>query len=210
MKVVAFNGSPKKEGNTYTAIRLVADKLEEQGIEVEIIHVGNKVIRGCMACNHCFKKMNEECIVKDEVNGWIQKMKEADGIIIGSPTHYSAIAGTMKSFLDRAFYVAGANGNMFRGKVGASIVAVRRSGGVPTFNQLNNFLNYSEMMMPTSNYWSVIHGLLPGEARQDEEGVQIMEVLGKNMAAMLKQREATKDISEANTMVKKTMTNFIR
>ena len=116
----------------------------------------------------------------------------------------------MKSFLDRAFYVAGANKSMFRGKVGAAVVAVRRSGGVPTFNQLNNFLNYSEMMMPTSNYWNVIHGTLPGEALQDEEGVQIMEVLGKNMATMLKQREATKNISAENSIEKKKMTNFIR
>lgn len=210
MKVVAFNGSPKKDGNTYTAIRLVAEKLEEQGIEVEIVQVGNKTIRGCLACNHCMKAKNEECIIKDEVNGWIQKMKEADGIIIGSPTHYAAIAGTMKSFLDRAFYVAGANGSLFRGKVGAAVVAVRRSGGIPTFNQLNNFLNYSEMMMPTSNYWNVIHGTVPGDAIKDAEGIQIMEVLGKNMATMLKQREATKDLRDANTMEKKKFTNFIR
>lgn len=210
MKVVAFNGSPKKEGNTYTAIRLVANKLEDQGIEVEIVHVGNKMIRGCLACNHCLKKQNEECIVNDEVNDWIQKMKEADGIIIGSPTHFSAIGGTMKSFLDRAFYVAGMNNRMFRNKVGAAVVAVRRSGGVPTFNQLNNFLNYSEMMMPTSNYWNVIHGTKPGEAMEDAEGVQIMEILGKNMAVMLKQREATMDMINDNPIEKKTYTNFIR
>ncbi len=210
MKVVAFNGSPRKEGNTYTAISLAAAKLEEQGIEVEIIHVGNKMIRGCLACNQCVKNRDERCVVKDEVNEWIQKMKEADGIIIGSPTHYSAIGGTMKSFLDRAFYVAGMNGGLFRGKVGAAVVAVRRSGGIPTFNQLNNFLNYSEMMMPTSNYWNVIHGTAPGEAMKDEEGVQIMEVLGKNMAVMLKQREATMEISAGNPREKKKYTNFIR
>lgn len=210
MKVVAFNGSPKKEGNTYTAIRLVADKLEEQNIDVEIVHVGNKVIRGCMACNKCVKNQNERCIVDDEVNDWIQKMKEADGIIIGSPTHYAAIGGTMKSFLDRAFYVMGMNKNMLRSKVGASVVAVRRSGGIPTFNQLNNFLNYSEMMIPTSNYWHVIHGLKPGEALQDAEGVQIMEILGKNMATMLKQREATKEIQNENTLEQKKYMSFIR
>ena len=210
MKVVAFNGSPKKEGNTYTAIKLVADKLTEQGIEVEIVHVGNKVIQGCMACNKCAKNRDEKCILKDDVNEWIQKMKEADGIILGSPTHYAAIGGTLKSFLDRAFFVAGNNGGLFRGKVGASVVAVRRSGGIPAFNQLNNFLNYSEMTMPTSNYWNVIHGLFPGEALQDEEGVQIMEVLGKNMATMLKQREATKEISDETKPVRKILTNFIR
>ncbi|MDC7233650.1 MAG: flavodoxin family protein [Spirochaetales bacterium] len=210
MKVVALNGSPRKEGNTYTAIKLVAGKLEEQGIDVEILHVGNKSIRGCMACNGCMKNRDEQCVIKDEVNEYIQKMKDADGILLGSPTHYAAIGGTMKSFLDRAFYTAGANGNLFRNKVGAAVVAVRRSGGVPTFNQLNNFLNYSEMMMPTSNYWNVIHGTKPGEALEDKEGVQIMEVLGKNMAVLLKQREETRAISDANPKEKKVWTNFIR
>ena len=210
MKVVAFNGSPKKEGNTFAAIRFVSDKLEEQGIEVEIIHVGNKLIRGCLACNTCVKNRDERCTISDEVNGWIQKMKEADGIIIGSPTHFSAIAGTMKSFLDRAFYVSSANNSMFRHKVGAAVVAVRRSGGLPTFNQLNNFLFYSEMLIPSSNYWNVIHGTKPGDAAEDAEGVQIMEVLGMNLATLLKQREATAEISTENPLVRKRMTNFIR
>ena len=113
-------------------------------------------------------------------------MKSADGILLGSPVHYAAMGGTMKSFLDRAFYVSGVNGGMMRHKVGASVVAVRRSGGLPAFNQLNNFLCYSEMLMPTSNYWNVIHGASPGEAKQDAEGVQIMRVLGKNMAWLMK------------------------
>lgn len=207
MKVVAFNGSPRKEGNTYTAIKIVTDRLEAEGIDTEIVHVGNKVIRGCLACNHCVKAKNERCIIDDEVNGWIQLMKEADGIIIGSPTHYAAIGGTMKSFLDRSFYVTSVNDGMLRHKVGASVVAVRRSGGVPTFNQLNNYLNYSEMMMPTSNYWNVIHGTAPGEALQDSEGVQIMKILGDNMAMALGQREAGNDGSERQ---KKVFTNFIR
>jgi len=105
MKVVAFNGSPKKEGNTYHGIKMVAEELEKEGIEVEIIHVGNKNIRGCLACNGCAKNQDEKCVIKDEVNEWIQKMKEADGIILGSPVHYASVGGTMKSFLDRAFYV---------------------------------------------------------------------------------------------------------
>lgn len=210
MKVVAFNGSPKKEGNTYHAIQLAAKQLEAQGISVDIIHVGNKVIRGCMACGQCAKNKNEQCIYKDEVNDWIQEMKAADGIIIASPTHYAGIGGTMKSFLDRAFYVTGMNGGMLRHKVGASIVAVRRSGGIPTFTQLNNFLSYAEMMMPTSNYWHVIHGTQPGEALEDTEGVQIMEILGNNMAMMLKQREATEAIRNENPPIKKKYMNFIR
>lgn len=210
MKVLAFNGSPHKEGNTYHAIKIAADELEKQGIETEIIHVGNKVIRGCIACGQCVKNKDEKCSIGDEVNGWLQKMKEADGIILGSPVHYSAIAGTMKSFLDRAFYVAGVNNSMLRHKVGAAVVAVRRSGGVPTFEQLNNYINYSEMLMPTSNYWNVIHGTRPGEALQDEEGVQIMRVLGKNMAWLMKLAEAGKGKVEEPEKERKVFTNFIR
>lgn len=210
MKVVAFNGSPKPEGNTYHAIKITAEELKKEGIEVEIVHVGNKIIRGCLACNGCARNKNERCVINDEVNEWIQKMKEADGIIIGSPVHYSAIGGTMKSFLDRAFYVTGANGGMLRNKVGASVVAVRRSGGVPTFNQLNNYINYSEMIMPTSNYWNVIHGTRPGEALKDEEGVQIMRVLGKNMAKVMKLVQNGEKIVNEVEKENKIFTNFIR
>jgi multimeric flavodoxin WrbA len=211
MKVVAFNGSPNKEGNTYHAIKLVANELEKEGIETEIIHVGNKAIRGCIACGQCIKNKNEKCALPgDEVNGWIQKMKEADGIILGSPVHFSAMGGTMKSFLDRAFYVASVNGGMLRHKVGTSVVAVRRAGGIPTFNQLNNFINYAEMLMPTSNYWSVIQGTTPGEALQDKEGLQIMRVLGKNMVWLMKLVENGKGIVEAPGKESKTMMNFIR
>lgn len=187
MKVVAFNGSPNKEGNTWHAVSMVTAELEKENIETEIIHVGNKVIRGCIACGQCVKNKNEQCVLPgDEVNAWIQKMKQADGIIFGSPVHYAAMAGTMKSFMDRAFYVAGVNGGLLRHKVGAAVVAVRRSGGLPAFDQLNNFINYSEMLIPTSNYWNVIHGMRPGEVTRDEEGVQIMRVLGKNMAWLMK------------------------
>ncbi len=210
MKVVAFNGSPKKEGNTYHAIKIVAQELEKEGIEVEIVHVGNKVIRGCMACNACVKNQNEKCVIQDEVNDWIQKMKEADGIILGSPVHYSAIGGTMKSFLDRAFYVTSVNKGMLRHKVGAAVVAVRRSGGLPAFDQLNNFINFSEMLMPTSNYWNVIHGTRPGEAVNDEEGVQIMRVLGKNMAWLMKLVENGKNSIPEPEIERKRFTNFIR
>lgn len=210
MKVVAFNGSPKKEGNTFHAIKMVAEELEKEGIEVEIIHVGNKTVRGCLACNGCVKNQDEKCVIQDDVNGWIQKMKEADGIILGSPVHYSAIGATMKAFLDRAFYVTSVNKSMLRHKIGASVVAVRRSGGVPTFEQLNNYINYSEMLMPTSNYWNVIHGTAPGEVEGDEEGKQIMRVLGKNMAWLMKLVEFGKGKIEAPEKERKKLTNFIR
>ncbi len=211
MKVIAFNGSPKPKGNTYHAIKLVTDELEKHDIETEIITVGNKSISGCIACNLCIKNKDEKCSInKDQVNDWIQKMKEADGIILASPVHYASVGGNMKSFLDRAFYVAGVNASLFRLKVGASLVAVRRTGGMPTFNELNNFLNYSEMFIPTSNYWNVIHGTKPGEVLEDAEGVQIMKTLGKNMAYLLKVINAGKQNVETPELEKKVYTNFIR
>ena len=210
MKVVAFNGSPNKEGNTWHALKMVTAELEKEGIGTEIVHVGNKVIRGCIACGQCAKNRDEQCVLPgDEVNGWIQKMKQADGIILGSPVHYSAIGGTMKSFLDRAFFVTGVNDGMLRHKVGASVVAVRRSGGLPTFDQLNNFLNYAEMLLPASNYWNVIHGRNPGEVTQDSEGVQIMRVLGKNMAWLLKLVEHGKGAITPPEREAKTFFSFI-
>ena len=210
MKVVAFNGSPNKQGNTWHAIGMVAAELEKEGIATEIVHVGNKSIRGCVACGQCLKNKNEQCVQPgDEVNEWIQKMKHADGIIFGSPVHYAAMAGTMKSFMDRAFYVSGVNDGMLRHKVGAAVVAVRRSGGLPTFDQLNNFINYSEMLIPTSNYWNVIHGTRPGEVTQDEEGTQIMRVLGRNMAWLMKLVENGKGTVAEPERENKIYTNFI-
>ena len=208
MHVVAINGSPKEEGNTFHALKLVTEELEKQGISSEIIQVGNKNIHGCMACGGCSQNKNEQCIINDEVNGIIQKMKAADGIIIGSPVYYASIAGTMKCFLDRAFYTASANGGLFRHKVGASVVAVRRSGEVATFDHLNHYFTLGEMFMASSNYWNVIHGRLPGEVLQDEEGVQIMRVLGKNMGYLLKQLES--GVALPSEKEAKVMTNFIR
>ncbi|ABP67979.1 NADPH-dependent FMN reductase [Caldicellulosiruptor saccharolyticus DSM 8903] len=210
MKVVAFNGSPRKEGNTYHAIKIVAEELQKEGIEVEIVQVGDKAIRGCLACGTCAKNRNERCVIDDEVNEWIQKMKETNGIILASPVHYASISATMKAFLDRAFYVAGVNGSLFRHKVGAALVAVRRSGGITAFNQLMQYLNYAEMLIATSNYWNVIHGRLPGEVLQDEEGVQIMRVLGKNMAWLLKLVENGKGNLKEPEKEPKIFTNFVR
>ena len=210
MKVVAFNGSPNKQGNTYLALKLVLDELEKEGIETEIVQVSGKSIRGCIACGMCAKNKDEKCALSgDEVNDWIQKIKNADGLLLGSPVHYSAIAADMKAFLDRAFYVQGGNGRLFRHKVGAALVAVRRSGGVATFDQLNHYLNCSEMLMPTSNYWNVIHGAKPGEVLQDTEGVQVMSLLGKNMTWLLKLLENGKDIVQEPGKENKIFMNFI-
>ena len=175
------------------------------------MHVGNKIIRGCIACGGCARNQNEKCVLPGaEVNEWIQKMKEADGIILGSPVHYSGIGATIKAFLDRAFFVTSSNKSMLRHKVGASVVAVRRSGGVATFDQLNHYINYSEMLMPTSNYWNVIHGRTAGEVHQDEEGKQIMGVLGKNMAWLMKLVECGKGQVPEPDRDDKVFTNFIR
>ena len=211
MKVVAINGSPHKEGNTFHALNMVGNELKEAEIEFEIIHVGHKGIHGCIACNNCAKNHDEKCSIKtDDLNDWVQKMKEADGILIGSPVYYSGISGTMKCFLDRAFYVAGSNGNLFRHKVAAAVVAVRRSGGTATFDSLNHYLTYSEMILATSNYWNIIHGTGPGEVEGDAEGKQIMKALGKNMAWILKMKEATKETVALPVKERKVFTNFIR
>ena len=186
MKVVAFNGSPKKEGNTWHTLNMVCEQLESKGIETEIIHLGVRGVESCMACNKCRENKDEKCVItKDKVNQWIQEIKRADGILLGSPVHFASLSANMKTFLDRVFYVSSSNGNLFRHKVGASIAAVRRSGGLPAFNEMNNYLHFSEMMLASSNYWNVIHGTVPGDVHQDEEGVQIMRILGKNMAYLL-------------------------
>jgi len=211
MKVVAFNGSPHKEGNTWQALKMVTAELEAAGIETEIVTVGDKAIRGCTACGMCARNKDEKCVLPgDEVNEGIQKIKAADGVLLGSPVHYAAMTGAMKSFLDRVFYVAGMNGGLFRHKVGASVAAVRRSGGMPAFEQLNNFLLYSEMLIPTSNYWNVIHGRMPGEVAEDAEGAQVMRVLGKNMAWLLKLVEHGKGAVTPPKKEKKAYMHFIR
>lgn len=208
MKVVAINGSPKASGNTHQALKTVTDELEKQGIETEIIHIGHKAIRGCVACGGCAKNKNEKCVIDDEVNTAIQKMKEADGIIIGSPVYYASIAGTMKCFLDRTFYTASANGGLFRHKVGASVAIARRSGELATFDHLNHYFTIAEMVVATSNYWNTAHGRLPGEVVKDEEGIQTMRVLAKNMAFLLNSIAENKtNLPEKEAKI---MTSFIR
>jgi len=211
MKVIAINGSPKKKGNTFLALNMVGNEIKASGIEFEILHIGHKMIHGCTACGKCAVNKDEKCIIKtDELNQWIQRIKEADGIIIGSPVYYAGIPGTMKSFLDRLFYVSGSNGGLFRQKVAAAVVAVRRTGGSVTFDSLNHYLTYNEMIIATSNYWNVIHGRDAGEVDKDGEGKQIMRVLGKNMTWLLKMKETTAGMIELPKKEKKEYTNFIR
>jgi multimeric flavodoxin WrbA len=211
MKVVAFNGSPKKDGNTYQAIRIIKGELEAKGIEVGIVQVGNKAVSGCLACGLCAKNMDDRCAIRgNEVNEWIELMKEADGIILGSPVYFSGVNGTMKSFLDRAGYVLASRQGAMRYKVGVAVTAVRRSGGSATLDTLNHYIQFFEMLMPASNYWNIIHGRLPGEARQDDEGRQIMRILGRNMAWLMQVVEQGKNTIPLPETEEKIATHFIR
>lgn len=211
MKVIAFNGSPKQQGNTDQALRMVLGELEGAGIETRIIHVGAQQVRECTACGMCARNKDERCVLPgDDVNLWIQQMKEADGILFGSPTHFSGTSAMMKAFLDRAFYVAGNNGGLFRHKVAASVAAVRRSGGIGAIDAMNKYILYAEMIMPASGYWNVIHGAVPGEVIKDVEGSQIMMTLGRNMCWLLKVMEEGKKIHPAPEKEQKRWMNFIR
>lgn len=211
MNVIGINGSPHGDGNTFTALSIAGEIFKQNRIDYEIFNVGMKAVQGCTGCNACGKNKNEECIfTKDVVNEGIQKIKNADGIILASPVHFSGIGGNMKSFLDRAFYVAGANEGLFRHKVAASLVAVRRSGGVTTVDQLNHYITYSEMVMATGNYWNVIHGRKVGEAEQDTEGAQAIEVTAENMVWLMRLIENGRTVIPEPHPYKKTYMHFIR
>jgi multimeric flavodoxin WrbA len=211
MKVTAINGSPHAEGNSRLALARIGEVLKVQGIGFEIIHVGDKVIRGCMACGVCGQRANGTCAFgSDGVDAAVAAMRDADGIILASPVHYSGVGGTMKSFLDRAFYVAGMSGGLFRHKVGAALVAVRRSGGSSDLDCLNHYLSYSEMILASSNYWNIVHGNKAGEIEGDAEGLQILDVLADKLAWLLKLREATALSLPPPERRRKVMTNFVR
>ena len=187
MKVVAFNGSPRKKGNTSFLIQEVFKALEKEGIETELVQLAGKKIKGCIACYKCFENADSRCSVKnDDVNECIEKMIVADGIIFGSPTYFSNVTAEMKALIDRAGLVATANGYIFKRKVGAGVVAVRRAGSVTTFDALNHFFLYHQMIVPGSCYWNMSMGLNPGDVASDSEGMNIMKVLGQNMAWLLK------------------------
>ena len=191
MKVVAFNGSGRKNGNTALLIRRVLGVLDTEGIETELIQLAGEHIRGCNACRTCFSTKNNRCIIEDDnVNAYIQKMVEADGIVLGSPVYFSMMSPELKALIDRAGYVALANDYIFKRKVGAAVVAVRRAGAIPTFDAINHFFLISQMIIPASTYWNVGFGRKKGDVASDEEGMQTMEDLGKNMAWLLKKLKA--------------------
>jgi multimeric flavodoxin WrbA len=191
MKVVALNGSARKDGNTAIIINLVFDELKKEGIETELIQLAGNPIAGCIACYKCFKNKNRRCSVdKDMLNDIIEKMLQADGIILGSPTYFSDVSSGMRAFIERCGFVARANDYMFKYKVGAGVVAVRRAGAIPAFNSIMLFLHYMQMMIPGSSYWNIAIGRDPGEVLKDDEGVQTMKTLGQNMAWLLKKVRA--------------------
>ena len=187
MKVVAFNGSARKDGNTAVLLRGVLKALETEGFETELIQLAGEQIHGCTACRACFETKNERCtITEDKVNTYVQKMKEADGVLLGSPTYFGMMSPEMKALIDRAGFVARANPDMLKYKVGAAVVAVRRAGGMSTFDAINHFFLINQMIVPGSSYWNIGVGHKKGEVANDEEGMQTMEVLGKNMAWLIK------------------------
>jgi multimeric flavodoxin WrbA len=187
MKVVAFNGSARKDGNTSILIKYVFEELEKEGIKTELVQLAGKPIHGCRACYGCFKTKNKQCVHNsDEVNKYIQKMDEADAIILASPVYFSNMSTELKALIDRAGLVSLANDRMLRRKVGAGIVAVRRAGAVFTFDAINHFFFINEMVVPGSTYWNMGYGRNIGEVSKDTEGETTMRNLGKNMAWLLK------------------------
>ncbi len=187
MKVAAFNGSARKDGNTAILIRYVLGELEREGIKTELFQFSGKKIKGCIACFKCWENKDRHCAVKDDVlNECIDRMVEADGIIIGSPTYFANVSTETKALIDRAGMVARANNDMFRRKVGAAVVAVRRAGSTHVFNSINHLFFISQMIVPGSSYWNLGIGREIGQVEQDEEGIQTMRVLGQNMAWLLK------------------------
>lgn len=207
MKVLVINGSPHAEGTTYGAICLAKQELIDRGIEVEVVHIGDQLIRGCQNCGGCIRLGQRRCIYNDDVvNACMDKMETADGLILASPVYYAGIAGTMKCFCDRFFYAAAS----VQYKAAASIIALRRSGGLPAYNQLNQYLELANAVMVPSKYWNVIHGMNAEQIQEDKEGVQIMQTLGRNMAWLLQVLENSKESVERPLHGARIRTNFIR
>lgn len=189
MKVVAFNGSPRKDGNTATLLGEALRELESQGIETELVHL-NGPLSGCIACLKCFEEKNGKCALdKDIVNECIEKMAETDGIILGSPTYFADLTPELKALIDRAGFVGKANGEMFKRKVGAAVVAVRRAGAIHVFDSINHFFLISQMIIAGSSYWNIGMGLAERDVEKDAEGIQTMRTLGQNMGWLLKKIE---------------------
>ena len=206
MKVLLINGSAHQKGCTYTALKEVADILEQEGIETEFLWIGAKPVAGCIGCGSC--RSTGRCFVDDQVNQVVERLEELDGFVIGSPVYYAGPSGQLTAFLDRLFY---AGGGRFRGKLGAAVVSCRRGGAATAFDRLNKYFTINSMPVVSSQYWNQVHGNTPEEVRQDLEGLQIMRTLGRNMAWLLK----CIDLGRANGIQlppreERVATNFIR
>jgi len=187
MMVVAINGSARENGNTALLLGHVLEELSKEGIRGELVQLSGKRVRGCAACYKCFEIKDRRCSIReDAINDCIEKMEAADGILLGSPTYFTDVTSEMKALIDRAGMTARANGDMFRRKVGAAVVAVRRAGAIHAFDTLNHFFLIGQMVVPGSSYWNIGIGRQIGEVDKDEEGINTMRVLGRNMAWLLK------------------------
>lgn len=205
MKVLLFNGSPHTNGCTFTALSEVAMSLNENGVDTEIIQVGNKGIRGCIACYKC--KQTGKCVFDDLVNEVAPIFAESDGIVIGSPVYYASANGNVVSFMDRLFYSTNYDKTM---KVGAAVVSARRGGCSSTFDELNKYFTISGMPIVSSQYWNSVHGYTPDDVRKDEEGLQTMRVLGQNMAFLIKSIALGKQQYGLPEKEDRKLTHFIR
>jgi multimeric flavodoxin WrbA len=187
MKVVAFNGSARKDGNTAILVNVVLKELKKAGIKTELVQLAGKKIRGCTACGKCFENQDKQCAVTGDVaNDCIGKMLEADGIILASPTYFADVSTELKALIDRSGFVAKANQDMFKRKVGAGVIAVRRGGAIHAFDTINHFFFINQMIVPGSSYWNIGIGLAPGDVNSDDEGISTMTTLGANMAWLMK------------------------
>lgn len=210
MKVLLVNGSPHEHGCTYTALSEVARALQAEGVETEFFWIGTRPISGCLDCGYCSQK--ERCVIDDIVNGFVEKAWEADGFVFGAPVHYAGVPGSMTSFMNRAFYSGTRKGKgAFYLKPAATVVSARRAGTTAALDQFNKYLLYQEMLIVGSRYWNMVHGYTPEDVLQDKEGLQIMRVLGRNIAYVLRLKEAG---NEANVPLpipeEKIFTDFIR
>lgn len=187
MNVVAINGSARRDGNTAMLIQTVFDELEPAGIRTEMIQLaGRNPIRGCTACRTCFERKNQRCVIEDDmINECIAKMAAADGIILGSPVYFADITAEMKALIDRAGFVGRANHHLFRRKVGAAVLAMRRAGAIHALASINHFFFIHQMIVPGSSYWNLGLGRGKGDVAQDAEGLETMKTLGQNMAWLL-------------------------
>ena len=207
MKVLLVNGSPHVRGCTYTALSEVASELINQGISTQIFHIGTDPIAGCIACGAC-RKNGGRCFRNDVVNEVLSLAAQSDGIVLGSPVYYASISGQLSSFLDRLFFSGSA---LMANKPGAAVVSCRRGGASAAFDALNKYFTISNMPVVSSNYWNQVHGSNPAEVKQDEEGMQTMRQLGRNMAWLLKCMEAGKAAGVALPETEERIwTNFIR